>query len=336
MQASFQEAELEGVHRDPAGNIIGCRGSVSGPAVVVCAHLDTVFPENQTLDVKHAGSTLYGKGIGDNAVALSALLELMEDTSDMDLPAAVWFAATVGEEGLGNLKGMRQLVKSFPASHTVYIVLEGMALGTIYHRALPIRRLRLAVKTAGGHSWVHSEELSAVHELVLISERILNIPLPDRPRTTLNIGTFHGGTSINTRADSAFLEMDLRSEDEQKLNQLEKKIRDVVRSSTRKKAAADLEEIGNRPGGSIPENHPLVHAARDAYRKQDISPINLQIGSTDASIPLSMGLPAVCVGLTQGGGAHSDGEFIRIPPMPAGYAAVLDLIQSAALLASQI
>ncbi len=205
-----------------------------------------------------------------------------------------------------------------------------MALGTIYHRALPVHRIRLTVRTAGGHSWVHSDRASAIHELVHLGERILKIPTPRKPRTTINIGTIKGGTSINSRADHAFLEIDLRSEDADKLHQLVSRIERLAEKAGERHASLSIDNIGERPGGSIPEDHPLVRVAHTAYSRQNISPIAFQIGSTDASIPLSLGIPALCVGLTYGGGAHSDSEFIQIPPMENGYRAVLEMVIEAA------
>ncbi len=315
---------------DDAGNVLCCVRKRSRASVIICAHLDTVFPLEQKLTIERSHKILKGPGVGDNSVAAAALLEFAYDLKELDLPADIWLAATVGEEGLGNLKGMRHLVNSFSQKNTLYLVLEGMALGTIYHRALPVHRIRLTIRTAGGHSWVHSDRASAIHELVHLGERILKIPTPRKPRTTINIGTIKGGTSINSRADHASFEVDLRSEDEDKLHQFVRKIERLAEKADKRHSSISIERIGERPGGSIPQDHPLVRLAHTAYSRQNISPIELQIGSTDASIPLSLGIPAVCVGLTYGGGAHSDSEFIQIPPMEKGYLAVLEMLIDAA------
>jgi len=330
MKREFEEAGLESVHLDQAGNLLGCLPSGKKENVLVCAHMDTVFPLDIDLFCKRTETSIYGQGIGDNSVALAALPELASDLHGKDLPADIWFIGTVGEEGLGNLNGMRQLAADFLDTPSVYLVVEGMALGTIYHRALPIQRYRLTLKTQGGHSWAHAERKSAIHELIHLAEQILGIPLPRSPRTTLNIGILNGGTSINSLAKEAFLEIDLRSEDEDRIEHIAQKIKIIVDRKTDTELRCELASIGNRPGGAIPPEHPLVDLAQRAYKKQGISQVRFEIGSTDASIPLSLGIPAVCVGLTQGGNAHSDDEFIKLEPMEQGYKAFLELIQSSA------
>ncbi|MBN1264480.1 MAG: M20/M25/M40 family metallo-hydrolase [Anaerolineales bacterium] len=330
MLAEFRQAGLKNAAIDSAGNLLGSLSSGKPAAVLICAHMDTVFPLSTDLSYMHSETALHGPGIGDNSVALAALPELAEDLLEEDLPADIWFVGTVGEEGLGNLYGMRQLSADFAHYAAAYLVLEGMALGTIYHRALPIQRYRLTCKTLGGHAWAHHDRFSAIHELIHLAKSILKISLPHIPRTTMNIGIINGGTSINSLANEAFLELDLRSEEADQLDRITRKIKGIVKSAECAELSVELTSIGNRPGGSIPEKHALVELARIAYEHQGISPIHFQIGSTDASIPLSKGIPAVCVGLTYGANAHSDAEFIQLEPLERGYASILELIRSTA------
>ncbi len=245
----FRKIGLESPVIDDAGNVLCRLKKRSRASVVICAHLDTVFPLEKELTIEQNREIMKGPGVGDNSIAAAALLEFAVDLKELDLPADIWLAATVGEEGLGNLFGMRHLVNSFRQDNTLYLVLEGMALGTIYHRALPVSRIRLTIRTTGGHSWVHSNRASAVHELIHLGERILRIPVPRRPRTTINIGMINGGTSINSRADHAFFEIDIRSEDESKLIHIVRKVERLAAKMEKRDCSISTERIGERPGG---------------------------------------------------------------------------------------
>jgi acetylornithine deacetylase/succinyl-diaminopimelate desuccinylase-like protein len=238
-------------------------------------------------------------------------------------------AGNVGEEGLGNLAGMQAVVERFGAQPKAYIVLEGMSLGFIYYRALPIRRYSLEVKTQGGHAWIHSGRLSAAHILLQIGARIAQLPVQTDPRTTINIGRLQSGTSINTIASHAHMELELRSEDEALVQTYQATIEDIIGDF--RSAGVDLifTTIGTRPGGELASDHPLVEAAVEALRVAGEQLVALEIGSTDASWPLSKGLPAVCVGLTRGGDAHTQNEYIELEPLARGYKALRVLIKAA-------
>ncbi len=326
LQAEFKSIGAFDLEQDNLGNLlVKIPGSQAAPTVV-SAHLDTVFPAHTDLANRRTRSRLIGPGVGDNAVALAALLELGQDLQALDLAGDVWLVANVGEEGLGNLRGMREIVARFGDHVSAYLVLEGMALGHIYHRALPVRRFRVAVQAEGGHSWIHAGRTSALHELVSMGTKILDIPLPSDPRTTLNIGHVQGGRSINSIAHSAMMEIDLRSESEATLEAVEAELKRVLGDGKSEDALVELTVIGSRPGGDIAADHPLVQAALDSFSKAGERDGYLEFGSTDASIPLSLGIPAVCVGITKGGEAHTTKEYIEIKPMQRGYAAILDLI----------
>jgi tripeptide aminopeptidase len=282
-----------------------------------------------SLEVQRSSDMIRGPGIGDNSLSLAVLLELAEDLSAINLPGDVWLVANVGEEGLGNLIGMRQVVSKFGEQVTAYLVLEGMSLGHVYHKGLSVRRFRVSAEGPGGHSWIHNARPSAIHTLVRISEALLNIELPASPKTTLNIGLFHGGTTINSIASQAYFDLDLRSETEEALNSLTHKVTDILSSYERKKIMVKTQGIGERPGGALPINHPLLESARQALQSTGETNIHLEVGSTDANVPLSMGLPAICMGLTLGGGAHSLDEYIEIPPIKKGYRSIIQLIHLA-------
>jgi tripeptide aminopeptidase len=315
--------------RDPLGNIYFRLPGGEKPPIIITAHLDTVFPMETSLEIRRTSDTVRGPSIGDNSLSLAVLLELAEELSVSDLPGDVWLVANVGEEGLGNLIGMRQVVSKFGESVTAYIILEGMSLGHIYHKGLCVQRFRISAEGPGGHSWIHSTRPSAIHTLVRISEAILNIELSNAPKTTLNIGLFHGGTTINSIASQAYFDLDLRAETEQALNNLTHKVTDILAFHESKEIVVKTQGIGERPGGSLPLHHPLLKAAKQALESVGETDIRLEVGSTDANVPLSMGLPAICIGLTRGGGAHSLDEYIEIPPITKGYQSLLNLIHMA-------
>jgi acetylornithine deacetylase/succinyl-diaminopimelate desuccinylase-like protein len=167
---------------------------------------------------------------------------------------------------------------------------------------------------------------SAIHELSALVTRLAALPLPAQPRTSFNVGIISGGTSINTIAAEAHLELDLRSEGSQTLAWLVGQVEGLVAAARRKDVEMDAEVIGQRPVGQIPKDHPLVRLAMRSLERQGIQPC-LNVGSTDANVPLSRGLPAVCVGLTSGQGAHTVGEYIHTPPLALGLGQLVHLVQ---------
>jgi acetylornithine deacetylase/succinyl-diaminopimelate desuccinylase-like protein len=318
----FLQHELTNVIIDEIGNVYGrIGGSGNRLPVVFSAHLDTVFPATTDLRIKRTEDVIYGPGISDNALGCAGLIGLMELLRHRgNLPGDVWLVANVCEEGLGNLRGMDAVVRRFGKDVLAYVIVEGTTLGKIYHRALGVQRFRIQVQTAGGHSWANYGRPSAIHELALLVTRILGIKLPIDPRTTLNVGTIAGGFSVNSIAAEAHMELDLRSESASILKEFTERLNDLVNGANRSgddfvKVKSD--KIGQRPAGEISQDHGLVRLAIQSLERQGITPV-LGIGSTDANIPISMGLPAVCVGLTRGGGAHTIEEYMYLQPIRTG------------------
>ena len=328
LKDALLRAGLPDVEQDDLGNIYAHIAGGKAPALVVTAHLDTVFPLDTPIESARSEQHLAGPGIGDNAVALAALIELAHDLPAAHLAGDVWLVANVAEEGLGNLRGMHAVVDRFADKVSAYIVLEGMVLGHVYHRGLPVKRYRIGALTAGGHSWIHAGRPSAIHTIMELGTQLLALPLPDDPRTTLNIGHVKGGTTVNTIAAAAHIEIDLRSDDPEALASLARQVEQLARNHRKPGFEIEIEVIGERPGGSIAADHPLVRAACQALEEVGGETIFLQAGSTDASAPLSRGIPAVCVGLTRGSDAHSLEERIQIEPLPRGFAALLELIHA--------
>ena len=327
------------VEMDEAGNVyarIAGRGKAA--PLVVSAHLDTVFPRNTDLTSRRTETQIYGPGIGDNSLGLAGLFGLywaltgssLKPIGKSSLAGDVWLAANVGEEGLGNMKGMKAVVDRFQAGVQAYIVLEGMSLGYVYHRALSVCRYRISVHTRGGHSWTDFGRPSAIHKLAELVVRINALELPQEPRSSFNVGVISGGTSINTIAAEAHLELDLRSESSEGLAGIRRQVEALVEQANLGAGGefrVEAEVIGERPGGEISPGHRLVRAAVECMQAHGIQ-VQLNAGSTDANTPLSRGLPAICIGLTCGGGVHTLEEYIEIEPLPHGLGAVVDLVRA--------
>ncbi len=333
VRTKFSECGLADVQTDAAGNVYGripARSASNRLPLIVSAHLDTVFPPNVDLRYEREPERILGPGIGDNSLGVAGLVGLKWAVEESNLPLAgdVWLVANVCEEGLGNLLGMRAVVDRFGAGVQAYIIIEGMSLGQIYHRGLGVKRYRVSIHTSGGHSWIDYGKPSAIHELTALSTRLAALELPRNPRTTLNIGTISGGSSVNTIAAESMLELDLRSESAETLEDIARQAEEIVHSAEQPEISVQMEVIGQRPSGEIPPDHPLVQLAQSCLREAGIEP-RLNIGSTDGNLPLSLGYPAITIGLTTGGRAHTVHEFINIAPLEKGMKQLVALVSQA-------
>ncbi len=322
---------LGSVTIDKAGNVLGClKGRGDCRPLIVSAHLDTVFPESTDLTIYRKPGVIQGPGIGDNSLGVAGLLGLLwalrAQPETGNLPGDLWLVANTGEEGLGNLRGMRSLVERFGTEALAYLVIEGLSFGQVFNRGLGVQRFRIQVDTPGGHSWVDYGKPSAVHELTALVNRITGLSLPKKPRTTLNVGVISGGTTVNTIASTAYLELDLRSENLSALADLVDKVQHQVQFLQREQVRVECTLIGQRPAGRISARHPLVLLAQRCLEAQGV-PAPLNIGSTDANVPLSQGLPSVCVGLTRGSGAHTLQEQILTAPLSQGLIQLVMLVK---------
>lgn len=329
IQSYFIQEELSDIETDGIGNVFArLPGQGSEAPVIVSAHLDTVFPLETDLHAQKFPDKVTGPGIGDNCIGLAGLMGLLWGIKERNikLVSDLWLVANVGEEGLGDLQGIKEVVNRFADQVKAYIVLEGMALGQVYHRGLGVRRYRINITTPGGHSWVDYGKPSAVHELAVLVTELLEIPMSESPRTTMNVGVISGGTTVNTIASDAHVELDLRSEDVAALDQLVESVHETLKCRQKSAVKVEAEIIGQRPAGEISEDHPLVRLAGSCLEQLGIEP-RFNIGSTDANIPLSLGYPAVCLGLTTGNGAHTQGEYINISPLQIGLEQLLLVIK---------
>jgi acetylornithine deacetylase/succinyl-diaminopimelate desuccinylase-like protein len=327
----FRVEGLCDVERDGLDNVYGrLPGMGSSPPLVISAHSDTVFQMDTDLRLIRDDDRIAAPGIGDNSLGLAGLMGLVWALRErgIQLPGDLWLVANVGEEGLGNLRGMRAVVDRFEDGPLAYIVLEGMALGQVYHRGLGVQRYRITANTAGGHSWVDHGVPSAIHELAVLITQLDALRLSHQPRSTLNVGVIAGGTSVNTIASKAHLELDLRSEAAENLNELLGQVEALIEKRERADVHFELEKIGHRPLGELPSNHPLVRLAVRALKREGVD-AKLNIGSTDANVPLSRGIPAICIGLTTGGKAHTMDEYIYTQPLAQGLEQLIRVVRGA-------
>lgn len=335
----FKAHGLEDVSRDALNNVYGklAGASPTQPPVVISAHLDTVFPMGTDLTIRREGNLLYGPGIGDNCTGLAGLLQTARAIREHQLrhAADIYFVANVCEEGLGDLRGMRAVVDRFGGEAT-YIVVEGGLFGKLIHQAVGVRRYHIRVSAPGGHSWGGFGAASAIHVLGHLIVDIDSLVVPTIPKTTYNVGIIQGGISINSIAHSAELWLDLRSEGAEALTQLVRDVEEIVRKRNRKYALDGdaveiaMEQVGDRPAGSISRQSPVVVAADAALRAVGSEDVHYIVSSTDANIPLSRGYQAVCLGLTHSGNSHRPDEFMDKTNLPLGLGQLLLVALAAA------
>lgn len=329
----FDTLGLEKVAIDSQLNVYGYMPGTNpdASALMVVAHIDTVFPRKTDLTIRRTGNIIYGPGLGDNSIGVSGMIGLAKSLYEIGtMPdCGIWFVATSCEEGLGDLKGIREAYRRLQQEVSAVINLEGLAYGHIYHAGIAVHRVKVTARTEGGHSWLHYGRPSATHAVVEIGAEIAGLNLPASPRTTLNIGMLEGGQAINSIASSAALWLDLRSESQTSLNQLRAGVYEIIRSAERSGLSFDIEVVGDRPTGSISARHPLVQGAMAALEMQNVRGM-LETGSTDGNIPLHHGCPTVTVGITRGGNAHRLDEYIDTMPVKAGMQQLITLALAAA------
>lgn len=337
VQERWRNLGLADIAQDDALNVYArIPGRQATPALLVSAHTDTVFPQDTDLTVRVDESTgrIAGPSIGDNSAGLAGLMALAEVLAGLGEPPPVdiWLVANSNEEGLGDLKGIRAAVDRLEKQLGAVLVIEGMGLGRIVHQALGVRRYRISASAPGGHSWGDFGSASAIHCLAALAADITRLNVPQQPRTSYNIGKFNGGTSVNTIAQHASLELDLRSAAPETLAQIDEQVQRLVQRHQRHHAKVQsgvvfsIEKIGDRPAGQIPESHPLMQATSAILAQLGIpEKADIRISSTDANIPLSRGIPSVCIGLTEGGDAHRLSEWIDPQPLAGGIQQLLYL-----------
>jgi len=315
LRDKFLEIGLTDVEIDAEGNCLGLlRGESLSPLLVVSAHLDTVFPPETDFRVHKKGDRFFGPGISDDGCGLIALLVLARVLVKEQLSSSILFVGTVGEEGEGNLRGVRYLFThgSWAGRINSFLSFDGHGVDRITNQALGSRRYRVHVKGVGGHSWGDFGIPNPVHALGRAVSRLASYPLPKDVRTTFNVGKINGGTSINAIPSEASMDVDLRSSDDDELRRLDAYFRRAVtealeqENDTRRPGDVPLEVtlqlVGERPGGLTSPASQLVELAQEATRAIGIE-AQLDQSSTDSNLPMSLGIPAITLGA--GGSAGS-------------------------------
>jgi acetylornithine deacetylase/succinyl-diaminopimelate desuccinylase-like protein len=311
LRARLKECGLEGARLDEVGNCVALRrGRTERPLLVLSAHLDTVFPAGTDFTVRRDPSgRMHAPGIADDGCGLAAIVALTRALEECEVETAgsLLFVGTVGEEGEGNLRGVRHLLTAGEWAGRVdaFISIDGPGLERITHAALASRRYRVRCRGAGGHSWGDFGTANPVHALGRCVARLAAYPAPKRPRTTFNVGRIEGGCGVNVIPREASMDVDLRSESAEELGRLDAFFRRAARESAddenhaRRASTPPLELevrlIGDRPGGETPPTSPLVRLAVAATRALAAEPF-LDCSSTDSNIAISRGLPAVTLG----------------------------------------
>lgn len=307
---------------DETGNVVVERiGMQADRVVLVAAHLDTVFTAGTDVQVRRDGKRLLAPGISDNGAGLAALVAVARAyvESSLRTDATIVFAADVGEEGEGNLRGIRALVDAYGSRLAAVIAIDGPSTAHITTQGIASRRFEFTVSGPGGHSW---SDFGMPNPITALSRGIVQfsaIRLPESPRSTFNFGVIEGGNSVNSIPGDASVKVDLRSENEAELGRLETSLRDAMQSgfaaeiAARRSAAGTLQmkvrSLGSRPAGKLPDNSPLLQTVRDVDRFLQNSS-RIESSSTDANLPLSMKIPAVSLGGGgKGGGAHTLAEW---------------------------
>ncbi|HTX75093.1 MAG TPA: M20/M25/M40 family metallo-hydrolase [Terracidiphilus sp.] len=336
MAARFQDAGLSDIEIDGLGNVLAflptplLSPESTGPIVVVSAHLDTVFPAGtplrpvvRTIDGR---DRLEAPGASDNAAGVIGMLALAHALvhAKVDLPAALLFVGNVGEEGEGDLRGVRHLYnrRSLAGRIVAHIVLDGAGADSAVTQALGSRRYQVTITGPGGHSFTDAGTPNPITALASALAVLAATPLPEEPRTILNLGTIHGGTSVNSIPENATATIDARSTSTDELVRLEVALHRAVEDSVAQWNARatpagklrgllkfSIETIGNRPAAQLAADSPILDAIRAVDRHLGLQS-GMRLGSTDANIPISLGIPSVSVGAGgEGGGAHTLAEW---------------------------
>jgi len=314
------------VDMDATGNVIGEFAGTSPDIVMLTAHMDTVFPAGTTVNVKREGNRLLAPGISDNGTGLAAMVVIARSFHEMKIRTknTILFVADVGEEGEGNLRGMRALVDAYKKHLKYVIAIDGSATEYITTAALASRRIEITLSGPGGHSWSDFGVPNPIHALGRGIARFVSARVPESPRTSFNVGEIEGGSSVNSIPSRAQMKVDLRSESEAELAKLESFLRESIQSGIDEEMSAardrgmagnasmldlKINVLGVRPAGELPENSPLLAAVLAADTRLG-NRSRRERSSTDANIPLSVGIPAISLGAGgRSGGAHTLEEW---------------------------
>ncbi|MDP2873546.1 MAG: M20/M25/M40 family metallo-hydrolase [Bacillota bacterium] len=315
------------VHVDEAPNPIGvfpAAGGAKGNAVMLAAHIDTVFPEGTDCTVRREGNTLIAPGVSDNSANVAAILAVARLLREFhfELPREVVFVGTAGEEGLGDLRGMKVAMRALKDRVARILPVDG-GFGTICHRAVGSRRLKVTAHTVGGHSYGDFGRPSAIHGLGRMIAGIAVLTVPKSPKTTFNVGVISGGTSVNTIAPKAWMQVDMRSESAAELAKLEENVRAAIGAGAEAEGTEyTIEVVGDRAAGQTPAEADLIKLLTAVFEQMGITPV-LRSGSTDSNVPIGMGLEAATISAKNGTGGHTVNDAVYVESMIPGVKTLL-------------
>ncbi len=315
----LEERGFEDVRTDDLHDVTAViRGKRSDRCLLLAAHTDTVFPRSVNITVTREGDRLKAPGVGDNTISVATVVQLKAVLEELGVEPDVDIMVTgnVGEEGLGDLRGMRAVMDANPDIGAA-IAVEGHALGRITHQGVGSRRLEVTVTGPGGHSWGDFGRPSAIHAAARLVARLDDISLPTNPKTALNVGILEGGISVNTIAPEARMVIDMRSLEQEALEDLVREVQGQIDAVATDDLRVKTTVVGDRPAGRLPADQGLVPIAQEALALVGIE-ASFDASSTDANIPISRGIPAACIGVASGGNAHREDEYIDLELVPTG------------------
>ncbi|HEY0148863.1 MAG TPA: M20/M25/M40 family metallo-hydrolase [Allosphingosinicella sp.] len=323
----FRARGLTDVEIDDEGNVLGLRkGSAGGPVLIVSAHLDTVFPEGTNVKVRREGDTLHAPGVGDDSSGLAAQLSLIDalNAAGIRTRSDILFVGTVGEEGLGDLRGVRFLLNKgkFKGRAKAFISLDGGGMDSMVTAGAGSKRYRVTFKGPGGHSYGAFGLVNPMGALAGAVRELYGIQVPAKPKTTYSASVVGGGTSVNSIPEEVWLEVDMRSESAAELAKLEQAFlagveravaaENAARSTREGKITAENKPIGDRPAGQTADDADIVRFATAAYKAEGVA-LKTASASTDANLAMSLGIPAVTLSrVARNARAHSPDEWIGI------------------------
>jgi acetylornithine deacetylase/succinyl-diaminopimelate desuccinylase-like protein len=309
---------------DDAGNVWAQAGGGDGPGLLVCAHLDTVFPATVPHVVITGAGRLSGPSVGDDSIGVASLAAVARLAPPGPGTGPLWLVATVGEEGTGNLAGIRYALDHAPQPVAAVIAIEGNYLGRVVITGVGSVRWRVSYHGPGGHAWERSGAPSAVHAAVHAGAQLAGLDVAGA-RCSVNIGTIGGGEAINARAREAWFEVDLRADSAAALASLAGQAGAIVRAAD-DQIRVRIDEIGSRPAGGVAGSSALVRAAVAAHERAGV-PVELGAASTDANAAYAAGIPAVALGVTRGEGEHTPEEWIETAPVADGLGVLAETIR---------
>jgi acetylornithine deacetylase/succinyl-diaminopimelate desuccinylase-like protein len=312
---------------DSVGNIkYLLKGSSNEKMLILAAHIDTVFTDLNEIKVVIKENLIYGPSIGDNSINVAALILIIKLFTELNIKPErdILFVFDVGEEGLGNLKGIRNIMSDYANKSEAVIAVDG-GYSSIVSTGVGSKRYSVGIKTEGGHSWNAFGNDNAIFYGSKLIQGLYNIKVPQNPKTTYNVGVIKGGTSVNTIAEDVEMIFDLRSIDRVALQALDSEFLQLIEDIRCEEIKIDIKVLGERPAGNCEDNCRLLNAICEVRSELGL-PNDLNSGSTDANIAMSMSIPAVSFGIYQGKGAHTLNEYLDVNSLELGMKHLVEVL----------